>query len=64
MGTIRKLEVEKIMLFLSKGTEKGQGLFEYAMILILVGIAVVVILGLIGDQVGDMLSDVNSGFDR
>jgi pilus assembly protein Flp/PilA len=37
------------MLFLPR--EEGQGLVEYALILVLVAIVVIVVLGLLGDQV-------------
>lgn len=39
------------MLFEKKEMEKGQGLVEYALILVLVAIAVIVVLGLLGDQI-------------
>lgn len=38
--------------------EEGQGLVEYALILLLVAIAVVALLGLLGDQLLDVFSDV------
>lgn len=38
--------------------EEGQGLVEYALILVLVAIAVVVILALVGPTVGNMFSSV------
>jgi pilus assembly protein Flp/PilA len=44
------------MLLSSK--EKGQGLMEYAMIIILVAVAVLVILALLGPAIGKMYSDV------
>lgn len=37
------------MLFAAK--EKGQGLVEYALILVLIAIVVIVVLGLLGTQV-------------
>jgi pilus assembly protein Flp/PilA len=39
-------------------TEKGQGLMEYALILVLVAVIVLVILVLIGPAVGTMFSSV------
>jgi len=36
------------MLFAPK--EKGQGLVEYALILVLIAIVVIIVLGLVGDQ--------------
>jgi pilus assembly protein Flp/PilA len=38
--------------------EEGQGLVEYALILVLVAIVVIVILALVGPAVGNMFSNV------
>jgi pilus assembly protein Flp/PilA len=46
------------MLFLPR--EDGQGLVEYALILVLVSITVIVILSFLGDTVGEVFSDVGS----
>lgn len=40
--------------------EKGQGLVEYALILILVSIFVMVLLILVGPQIGNLFSQINS----
>ena len=40
--------------------ETGQGLPEYALILALVSVATIVILGLLGGQVGSVFSSVSS----
>ena len=42
--------------------EKGQGLVEYAMILVLVAIVIVVVLALLGPAVGNLFSNVVAGF--
>jgi pilus assembly protein Flp/PilA len=44
------------MLFAPK--EKGQGLVEYALILVLVAIVVIVILALLGPAIGDVFSQI------
>ena len=44
------------MLFARK--EKGQGLVEYALILVLVAIVVIVILALVGPAIGNVFSNV------
>ena len=44
------------MLFAPK--EKGQGLVEYALILVLVAVVVIVILALLGPAVGQIFSNV------
>ncbi|MGE5139888.1 MAG: hypothetical protein ACM3JD_10520 [Rudaea sp.] len=47
------------MLYLPKH-EEGQGLVEYALILVLVVIVVVAILALMGPQIGNIFSRVTS----
>jgi len=44
------------MLFAPK--EKGQGLVEYALILVLVAIVVIVILALLGPAIGNVFSSI------
>ena len=41
--------------------EEGQGLVEYALILVLVAIVVIAILTLLGPQIGNVFSRVTSG---
>jgi len=48
---------EKTMLFAPK--EKGQGLVEYALILVLVAIVVIAVLMLLGPIIGDVFSTIN-----
>jgi len=40
--------------------EKGQGLIEYALILVLVAIVVIVILALLGPAIGQIFSNIVS----
>ncbi len=47
---------EVIMLFAPK--EKGQGLVEYALILVLVAVVVIVILALLGPAIGNVFSGI------
>jgi len=42
-------------------TPRGQGLVEYAMIILLVGIAVIITLSIFGTGVGNMFSRIVSG---
>jgi pilus assembly protein Flp/PilA len=49
---------EKTMLFAPK--EKGQGLVEYALILVLVAIVVIAVLMLLGPIIGNVFSTINS----
>ena len=41
--------------------EKGQGLVEYALILVLIAIVVIVILAILGTQVSTVFSSIVSG---
>jgi len=47
---------ENTMLFAPK--EKGQGLVEYALILVLVAIVVIVILAIMGPAIGNIFSNI------
>ncbi len=47
---------ELIMLYLPR--EEGQGLVEYALILVLVAIVVIVILALLGPAIGNIFSNI------
>jgi pilus assembly protein Flp/PilA len=38
--------------------EKGQGLVEYALILVLISIVVIVIMSLLGTQIGNVFSTI------
>jgi pilus assembly protein Flp/PilA len=38
--------------------EKGQGLVEYALILVLVAIVVIIILALLGPAIGNIFSEI------
>ena len=46
------------MLFAPK--EKGQGLVEYALILVLIAVVVIVVLTLLGPKIGEIFSNINS----
>ncbi|MBT7071150.1 MAG: Flp family type IVb pilin [Anaerolineae bacterium] len=49
------------MLFSPK--EKGQGLVEYALILVLVAVVVIVVLQVLGPLIGDVFTKVNTNID-
>jgi pilus assembly protein Flp/PilA len=49
------------MLFLPR--EEGQGLVEYALILVLVAIVVIAILTVLGPQIGNVFSDITTGLE-
>jgi pilus assembly protein Flp/PilA len=52
------LERRNIMLYAPK--ERGQGLVEYALILVLVAVVVIVILALLGPAIGNVFSNIVS----
>ena len=54
----RRKEVTSTMLFLPR--EEGQGLVEYALILVLVAIVVIAILLLLGPVIGNVFSNIVS----
>ena len=47
------------MLFLPR--EEGQGLVEYALILVLVAVVVIAVLTLLGPSIGNVFSSIISG---
>lgn len=47
-----------------KKRERGQGLVEYALILVLVAIVVLAVLLILGPQVGSVFSNVVANFER
>jgi pilus assembly protein Flp/PilA len=47
------------MLFLKR--ERGQGLVEYALVLVLVAVVVIAILTLLGPQIGNVFSQITCG---
>jgi len=49
------------MLFAPK--EKGQGLVEYALILVLVAVVVIAVLTLLGPIIGNVFSDIINGLN-
>jgi pilus assembly protein Flp/PilA len=46
------------MLFAAK--EKGQGLVEYALILVLIAVVVIVVLSIMGEQINNVFSTISS----
>jgi pilus assembly protein Flp/PilA len=43
--------------------ERGQGMVEYALILVLIAIAVIVILQVVGQQTNNVFSNVSNGLN-
>lgn len=44
--------------------EEGQGMVEYALILVLVAVVVIAILAILGEQIGSVFSQVTSGLNQ
>ncbi len=44
--------------------DDGQGMVEYALILVLIAIAVIVILHIVGQQVNNVFSNISNGLSR
>ena len=44
--------------------EEGQGLVEYALILVLVAVVVIAILTILGPIVGNVFSEISAGLTR
>ena len=56
MGKVKTRREVKKMLFAPK--EKGQGLVEYALIIVLVAIVVIVILVILGPAISNVFSNI------
>jgi pilus assembly protein Flp/PilA len=54
-GKFRQLEPD------DESDERGQGMVEYALILVLIAVVVIVILTVVGQQVSNVFSNVSSG---
>jgi pilus assembly protein Flp/PilA len=54
----RRKEVNHMWLL---GNERGQGLVEYALILVLVAVVVIAILALLGPAIGNVFSAILAG---
>jgi pilus assembly protein Flp/PilA len=56
----------KVREFLARATdrEEGQGMVEYALILVLIAVVVIVILSVLGGQVKNVFSNVSSGLNQ
>jgi pilus assembly protein Flp/PilA len=50
------------MLFSVK--EKGQGMVEYALIIVLVAVVLIIVLALVGSQISTVFSQIVSGLTR
>ena len=44
--------------------EKGQGMVEYALIIVLIAVVLIVVLALVGSQISTVFSQIVSGLSR
>lgn len=44
-------------------SEDGQGMTEYALIIVLIGIVVILMLGVLGHQVNNVYSNISNGLN-
>ena len=44
--------------------EEGQGMVEYALILVLIAVVVIIILSVVGKQVNNVFSNVSNGLNQ
>jgi pilus assembly protein Flp/PilA len=58
--TVPQIQVQKEVTGLTDKKERGQGLVEYALILVLVAIVVFAALLLLGPTIGNAFSEINS----
>ncbi|HEY6782360.1 MAG TPA: Flp family type IVb pilin [Candidatus Dormibacteraeota bacterium] len=48
----------------ARGNDDGQGMVEYALILVLIAIVVIVVLQVVGKQVNNVFSNVSNGLSH
>lgn len=53
--------IQRLQELVSRLREEGQGLVEYALILVLVAVVVIVILALLGPAIGNIFSNIIAG---
>jgi pilus assembly protein Flp/PilA len=56
------VQLFKEFIMLYRPQEEGQGLVEYALILVLVAVVVIVILAVLGPLIGNVFSDIIASF--
>ncbi len=55
------LQLRELMVRKQDENEEGQGMVEYALILVLIAVVVIVILTVVGKQVNNVFSNISSG---
>jgi pilus assembly protein Flp/PilA len=62
-ATVTRFRIKLGELFQHDDDESGQGMVEYALILVLIAVVVIVILAVVGNQVSNVFSNVSSGLN-
>jgi len=57
-GDVNSVPCKEVFTMLFLPQEEGQGLTEYALILVSVAVVVIVILGLLGPMIGNIFSNI------
>ena len=57
----REFMLERIKETLERSDESGQGMVEYALILVLIAVVVIVILTTVGHRVNNVFSNISHG---
>jgi pilus assembly protein Flp/PilA len=60
VGAFESLIIQGVVIMLYLPREEGQGLVEYALILVLVAVVVIIILAVLGPRVGNIFSRILS----
>ena len=56
------LKAKELLGFMGVRQEKGQGLIEYALIILLISIVVIVVLGLLGTELNTVFQQILDAF--
>ena len=49
---------------LADSDEGGQGMVEYALILVLIAVVVIIVLSVVGNQVNNVFSNISNGLNQ
>ena len=60
----REFALTRLKEMLDGSDERGQGMVEYALILVLIAIVVIVILSTVGHQVNNVFSNISHGLSN
>lgn len=58
------IRLRELMASKTRKDEEGQGMVEYALILVLIAIVVIVILQVVGHQVNNVFSNISNGLSQ